>query len=168
VCGEWGNKYLGEFLEYKTYKFDLVLAFTIALLASGSAKARELGAWPTVSRVISSPFGPRIKESENSRFDFHRGIDIPGNSGDDIYSIADGVVDRVFLVGSTTFPKGGNVVRIKHEDTEGVYFSLYLHLNTIAVREDHKAAIRILIIYILRSWNRHHVPWNLSSKVFVP
>lgn len=41
--------------------------------------------------IQTSPFGPRIKKSEN-RYDWHRGVDIPCTLGDPMYAIADGTV----------------------------------------------------------------------------
>jgi len=98
--------------------------------------AQSIGAWPTSNEVISSTFGPRLMFSDDNRLDFHRGVDIPGNLGDDIYAINNGIVDRVFNEGSASFPNGGNVVRIRHNDTNRVYYSLYLHLDSILVTEN--------------------------------
>ncbi len=102
--------------------------------------------WPTNSTVFSSAFGPRLKASENFRYDFHRGIDIPGNVGDPVGSIADGVVDAVYYEGEedNPYPNGGTVVVVKHTmDTPFLfhdlayteYYSLYMHLDSVAVEE---------------------------------
>jgi len=92
---------------------------------------------------ISSTFGPRWKESEG-RYDFHRGIDFPGSSGDPIHAIGDGVVEAVHPEGSAEFPNGGNTLIIAHDlrnpfDWKGHrierIFSLYLHLRDFLVAE---------------------------------
>ena len=100
--------------------------------------------WPTVGTVLSSPFGPRQKASEGLRYDYHRGIDIPGVHGEPVVALADGAVYRTYLEGQpgSPFTGGGTVVILRHE-TEAPfpfhggehsrYFSLYLHLDTIEV-----------------------------------
>mmetsp|Transcript_22934 Transcript_22934/g.33852 ORF Transcript_22934/g.33852 Transcript_22934/m.33852 type:complete len:90 (-) Transcript_22934:744-1013(-) len=53
--------------------------------------------WPTPnsdSHYISSTFGPRIRASCDCH-DFHRGIDIHGNIGDDVLATYDGEVVKV-------------------------------------------------------------------------
>ncbi len=100
--------------------------------------------WPTVGKALSSPFGPRQKASEGFRYDFHRGIDIPGAVGEPIYAIADGEVYRTYTDPNTTFPNGGNVVILRHSPDKPIpfhgqnhteYYSLYLHLDTIQVSQ---------------------------------
>jgi len=41
---------------------------------------------------LRSVFGPRPLVSENERYDFHRGLDIPTPIGTPVFAIADGVV----------------------------------------------------------------------------
>lgn len=100
--------------------------------------------WPSESYEIVSAFGPRLKASENNRYDFHRGIDISGEEGSDIFAIEDGEVFRVYEEGSSNYPGGGNVVVIEHEyegnkKIKGTkitrYYSLYMHLDEIDVRQ---------------------------------
>ncbi len=93
---------------------------------------------------MSSPFGPRLKASENYRYDFHRGIDIPADRGAPVHAIADGEIFRTYYEGdpASPYPGGGNVVILRHAfDTPLTfhgrsntrYYSLYLHLDTILV-----------------------------------
>jgi murein DD-endopeptidase MepM/ murein hydrolase activator NlpD len=98
--------------------------------------------WPVKTIVFSDAFGSRTL-GEN--YDFHRGIDLKGEEGDAVYSIADGVVTKVQEdcdPGSSDCPyaKGGKVVVIKHSLPEGVqfllegrsfskYYSVYQHLQ---------------------------------------
>ncbi len=100
--------------------------------------------WPTVGKTISSPFGPRKKASDNFRYDFHRGIDIPGDSGEPIVAMADGEVYRTYFENDpgSSFPNGGNVAILRHSFdqpypfhgmTFTTYYSLYLHLDEILV-----------------------------------
>ena len=97
--------------------------------------------WPNGDITkLSSPFGPRIKDSE-SRYDFHRGIDIPGNIGDPIANIADGIVRQAALEGDPENNFSSTVVVIEHQMNtpilfQGIliskYFSISSHLNSIA------------------------------------
>jgi len=100
--------------------------------------------WPTDSHVLSDAFGPRDKDGI---YDFHRGIDIPGNRGDSIYSIADGNVYRIFYEGDPENPfiNGGTTIILKHEmdipiefhgNTYSTYYSYYLHLEDVLLPKD--------------------------------
>ncbi|MEM8763056.1 MAG: PKD domain-containing protein [Bacteroidota bacterium] len=97
--------------------------------------------WPNGDITkLSSPFGPRIKDSE-SRYDFHRGIDIPGNIGDPIVNIADGIVRQAAVEDDPENNFSSTVVVIEHQmDTPilfqevliSKYYSISSHLNSIA------------------------------------
>lgn len=103
--------------------------------------------WPVTDvftdyqNALSSPFGPRLMASDDYRYDFHRGIDIPGDTGDEVVTVADGEIFRVYEEGSDSYPAGGNVVIIKHEfdddfefhgDYIARYYSLYMHLDSFS------------------------------------
>lgn len=105
------------------------------LILFSLAEAQGAFVWPTESVTLSSPFGPRLKGSEDYRYDFHRGIDIAGNEGSSIFAIADGTVYRVYEEGNTTYPNSGNLVILKHEEPE-TFYSLYAHLASMAVVQD--------------------------------
>jgi murein DD-endopeptidase MepM/ murein hydrolase activator NlpD len=82
--------------------------------------------WPTLSNTISSRYGYR-KDPFSRRAAFHSGLDISGNSGDPIYTAADGVVinaayDRAY---------GYNVI-VKH--ASGVS-TRYGHMKKILVKK---------------------------------
>jgi murein DD-endopeptidase MepM/ murein hydrolase activator NlpD len=100
--------------------------------------------WPTESRTLSSPFGPRLKASEGFRYDYHRGIDIPDELGSPIFSIADGEVYRTYREGESgnPYPTGGTVVVIRHQADQpfelagefySTYYSVYMHLDSFSV-----------------------------------
>ena len=98
--------------------------------------------WPINTIEFSDAFGSRTL---NGRYDFHRGIDLKGNGGEPIYSIADGQVTKVQPNCNSgdsgcTFPNGGNVVVIRHSLPSGApfllkgqsfsrYYSVYEHLQ---------------------------------------
>jgi len=122
--------------------------FLILFLASSLGAQTQVQydqtVWPTDSTVISDPFGPRIKESEEYRYDFHKGIDIKGNNGDPVYSVADGEVFRVYHEPNTTYPDGGNVIVVRHTadvpfvlngQSFTTYYTLYMHLKDILVQD---------------------------------
>ncbi len=88
--------------------------------------------------ILSSPFGPRLKASDNLRYDFHRGIDIPGSVGDPIYAVTNGTLYAAYPDGSSAYPDGGNVVVIEHElatpitfhgESVSRFYTVYLHLK---------------------------------------
>lgn len=100
--------------------------------------------WPAESYEISSPFGPRLKASDDYRYDFHRGIDIAGEEGSDIFAIDNGKVFRTYKEGSSAYPNGGNVVVIEHEFNKKLkikgkkvsrYYSVYMHLDEILTED---------------------------------
>lgn len=101
--------------------------------------------WPVrrsaAERRISSAFGPRLKASDNFRYDFHRGIDIPGTSGEDVIAVADGVVTKIAVEGSVSAPEGGNTVYLQHALSAPVsfhgqsvdrFYSVSMHLSAFA------------------------------------
>lgn len=136
-------------IETQTTRFSLVLFITSILLLTIPAMAiydNETGSqWPTKSHIISSPFGPRLKASENYRYDYHRGLDIPGKSGvDEVYAMADGKVYRVYSPGDPNNPyeNSGKTVIIAHNINDPIlfheknftqYYTLYMHLDKILV-----------------------------------
>jgi hypothetical protein len=123
---------------------DLPLRF--AYLVTPLAGAATIYAdvqWPAAC-AVSSPFGPRLRASAGFTYEFHKGVDIPGNLGDPVTAAADGEVYRTYAEGDpdSPYPNGGNVVVLRHAfDTpfplQGMshaeYYSLYLHLDAMAV-----------------------------------
>jgi murein DD-endopeptidase MepM/ murein hydrolase activator NlpD len=109
---------------------------------SGSRPLFADAAWPVSNPDFSSPFGSRLKASEDDRYDFHRGIDIPGTRGQAVTAIADGEVYRTYAEDdpNSAYPGLGNAIVIRHEadatiDFHGShteYYSIYGHLETSA------------------------------------
>jgi len=87
--------------------------------------------WPTDSRRITSTFGIR-KDPFTRRATNHAGLDIGGNTGDPIYSAADGVVVEAGYNGSH-----GNSVMISH--TNGVK-THYSHMSKILAETGQKVS----------------------------
>jgi len=119
-----------------------VSAYSIERLSFNQPTIYDDTTWPTDSKILSSPFGPRLKASDDYRYDFHRGIDIPGVVGDNVYAIADGEVFRTYFEGEegNPYPSGGNVIIVRHEADEEIefhgdeftkYYSIYMHLDEI-------------------------------------
>lgn len=99
---------------------------------------------------LSSTFGPRQKASDNFRYDFHRGIDIPTAIGTPIFAIADGIVKKA----------GYNpayydaIVQIRHYrpgysscHNVGCYYSNYIHLDSWTVSANQTVSKGELIGY---------------------
>lgn len=82
--------------------------------------------WPTLSRIVTSPYGYR-KDPFTKKLSFHRGIDIAGKLGDPVYAAAGGIVDSV------GYDKlhGHNII-VEH--TQGLR-TWYMHLNSSDVRK---------------------------------
>ena len=97
--------------------------------------------WPIkIAPSISSPFSPREKASESGRYDWHRGVDIPGLLGEPVYSIADGKVEKIVHEGDPQAPEGGNTVYVAHSIDPAIsfqgkpvsrFYSVHVHLQTI-------------------------------------
>lgn len=82
--------------------------------------------WPTVNRLITSPFGYRVHPIWGIRM-FHSGIDISGSYGDNIYAVNSG---RVIYAG---WQSGyGKVIIIDHGNGMS---TLYAHCSQLLVRE---------------------------------
>jgi len=85
--------------------------------------------WPADSRLINSGFGVR-KDPFNLRATMHTGLDIDGQTGDNVYAAADGVV-----VETGTHPEYGNYVRIDH--SRGIE-TQYMHMSKIRTQKGAK------------------------------
>jgi len=89
---------------------------------------------------FSSTFGPRQKASEQYRYDYHRGLDIPTAVGTPVFAIADGMVTKA----GPDLAYTDALVQIRHyrpgywgdcKTGGGCYVSQYLHVSswTVAV-----------------------------------
>ena len=99
---------------------------------------------------ISSPFGPRRLSSENDRYDFHRGIDIPTPEMTPVFAIADGIVK---IAGSDP-GYSDPLVQLRHYrpghsscDNVGCYHTNYLHLLQALVADESAVSKGDLIGY---------------------
>ena len=105
------------------------------------ANMRDLVYWPAPESAmdkISSTFGPRLKFSSGLRYDWHRGVDISANTGDDILASYDGTVLKAEEIGS-----GGLTIILQHEfkdsnvefhgQTVNKWYTHYNHLSAFAV-----------------------------------
>lgn len=89
---------------------------------------------------MSTSFGPRILPSENDRFDFHRGIDLPTAVGTPVFAMAAGLVRTA----GNHSAYDGPLVQIRHYRPEspgecrpdGCYHTMYLHLSSVEVSRD--------------------------------
>ncbi|MFV0436233.1 MAG: M23 family metallopeptidase [Desulfopila sp.] len=88
---------------------------------------------------ITSRFGPR-RDPINSKRGYHEGIDVKGNTGDDIYATGAGVVTRACRNGSY-----GNYVEIDHKNG---YKTAFAHLEKYLVAVGDKVKRGQLIGYL--------------------
>lgn len=81
--------------------------------------------WPVHKNKITSKFGLRVDPFKNIT-SFHTGVDIRGNTGDPVFSAADGQVTKAEYFGGF-----GNLIIIKHSEE---HETLYAHLARIDVK----------------------------------
>lgn len=89
-------------------------------------RSQTPSATPVTNAYISSPFGSRIDPISGGH-QFHKGLDLDGQTGDPIHSAADGIVMRA------GFDPGGygNVVDIDHGNG---YMTRYGHCSQVLVK----------------------------------
>ncbi len=83
--------------------------------------------WPTKGVHISSAYGFRRDPFNPKRKEFHKGIDISGETGDDIFASKSGIVSYSGLQKDY-----GYVVIIRHKDN---IYTLYAHNSILKVRK---------------------------------
>lgn len=112
--------------------------FCIPLLSAGAA---EIEQWPIVAEnpweQVYEGFGPRI---ESNVYQFHTGIDIPGEIGDPILAVDDGEIVGVYLSSDPTSLYSSNTIVVRHglqhqfrfqDHAITRYYSVYSHLDTV-------------------------------------
>lgn len=89
-------------------------------------RSQTPSAMPLTHTYVSAPYGHRI-DPINGGHEFHKGIDLDGNTGDPIHSAADGIVMR------SEYDNGGygNVVDIDHGNG---YVTRYGHCSKLLVK----------------------------------
>lgn len=85
--------------------------------------------WPVDSRTISSGYGIRSDPFTRAA-SFHSGTDFAGNTGDPIYSTADGTVAETGRDGQK-----GNYILLQHDYG---WSTMYMHLSKIEVQKGDK------------------------------
>ena len=90
---------------------------------------------------LSSSFGPRQLVSENKRYDFHRGLDIPTPTGTPIFAVTDGTV---YKAGENVSGYSDPMIMLRHfragstatncGESGGCFHSVYLHLSSVKVK----------------------------------
>lgn len=86
--------------------------------------------------TLSDTFGPRVLSSS---YDFHRGIDIPGTTSDEVLAVADGEIFRMYTEGEEGNPYSSTVMIVRHDfDTPYTFggsdntrfYAMYMHLSS--------------------------------------
>ncbi|MGL5085203.1 MAG: peptidoglycan DD-metalloendopeptidase family protein [Clostridium sp.] len=131
VVGESGKKLVhkevtysnGEIVETNVLKEDIIIQPKNTVIYKGSRNPYNDGiaflSMPTRGGFTTSNFGARWES-------FHKGIDIAGNSGDDVMAAINGEV----IYAQYNNGGYGNLIILKHEDEMTTY---YAHLNNIYV-----------------------------------
>ncbi len=83
--------------------------------------------------VIASPFGQRRSIQDPTQQRQHQGVDFAGALGDEVWAIADGIVEHATVNGARGFGCYGHVLVLHHPQLRGVR-SFYAHLSELAVR----------------------------------
>lgn len=101
-------------------------------------------AWPTESKVnaITQHFGERPEVYAKYGLPGHEGIDFAADLGDQIFAVAKGTVEHVFLDADKPNKPYGNNVRIRHANG---YETIYAHLKQVLVEEKQKVSAGQLI-----------------------
>jgi hypothetical protein len=97
-------------------KFSNLIQISTLVFACSLNNIYAVWQWPTVSKIITSDFGPRISPITNS-WDFHEGIDIYAEMNTSVYAAEAGEV--IFVGGDY------GMIIINH----GKMISRYLHLD---------------------------------------
>lgn len=97
--------------------------------------------WPTTTRSVASGFGPRRLGSEGGRDDFHLGVDLPGDAGDPVLAVADGVVTGLEVDAESS---SGTLLVVEHAlatpvdwggRTHDRLYAVYAHMRAVDVGE---------------------------------
>lgn len=89
--------------------------------------------FPTISHNVSSVYGYR-----KNRGDFHTGLDLAGNYGDDIFAYKDGKVIKVQYSNKSY----GNMVLLEHKDGTQ---TRYAHMSSISVEYGQRVSCGAII-----------------------
>ena len=102
--------------------------------------------WPdchTTPQPHSSPYGPRQKGSEDRRYDWHRGGDIPQPLGAPVYAMMDGVV----RIGGSHPAYSDGVIQLRHRERSPYLYSNVLHMLTSTVKDGDVVTVGDLVGY---------------------
>ena len=109
-----------------THSGDQLQVLESLLLNQDLDRSQTPSSSPLVNTYVSAPFGSRIDPITGGH-EFHKGIDLNGETGDPIHAAADGIVMR------SGYDTGGygNVVDIDHGNG---YFTRYGHCSKLLVK----------------------------------
>lgn len=81
--------------------------------------------WPTNTKRVTSPYGPRKHPITGKTGSMHHGLDIADPGTRPIYASADGVVNRSYV--STSY---GEVIFIRHDLNGEAWETVYAHMRS--------------------------------------
>jgi Peptidase family M23 len=155
---------------------SILLVVLVVSELSHAEVSREQRVWPVGGTsqpdAHSSAFGPRLKISEDSRYDWHRGVDLPTPLNTQLVAVDDGVVR---IAGSHPSYSDG-VVQLVHQWDGVTYYTNYLHVGSSLVTEDQEVCgvcvcsclyVCVCMCECIEERARRRVCVCVSSSVFV-
>lgn len=129
---------------FGAFGLALVVALTIGASGAGAQGISDEPAWSSgdfvwplsgtqqVDAPITSPYGPRLRGSQDFAYDYHRGIDVKTDVGTPIYAIAAGTV----RIAGDHPAYSDTIVQLKltKPGQPNLYVN-YAHLSAVAVDE---------------------------------
>lgn len=123
--------------------------------------------WPTEFGTITQPFGANPSWYLPFGLPGHEGLDFVAPLGSAIHACAEGVVTEIRLHGNINrleFPYG-NQVRLQHRANEGVFETIYAHLEQVTVRQNQKVQAGDIIGYADSTGNSTGSHLHLTLKL---
>jgi len=107
------------------------VAALIGLFAGGGTAGATTYTWPisnsSTPDAMNTSFGPRVN---NSKWDFHDGIDLPGACGTDVRAVADGSVVAAGDANPPTWSSRHVLIKV-NDSSKGDVYVYYFHLQSI-------------------------------------
>ena len=133
------------------------VATVSAAVSSGSSDSGAWMMWPSYTKYLTSPFGPR-NHPISGQYKNHDGVDIGASYGSDIWAAAAGTVILAGRNGGY-----GNCVIVNHGNG---YTTVYGHMDSIAVSAGQSVAMGQVLGYVGSTGNSTgpHLHFEIRSS----